>query len=379
MRSGGVLAGLLAASVVAWGVSAAADQVNAAGQRQPGAMKVVTRQVRVPSPQPPAPQPQQQAPFVPIVNGQLLAYYMYYPPSYSNQLLAAYGLLPPFGGYIYGSYPSANPEPFPPRYDFDRSRHLLIVVGPPDAPGATYYYYNAFPSYYNQPGYFPGGAYGGGGVTIVSPTVPQQAQPSRQPPVRQAPAAPQVKVPGGLERASFLSALAPMLGGQERVTLDFAVGEVKLHQGDYAAAAEALRRAVSAAPDRPAPKLALGLALTGSGDYGGAAQVVKRGLRVMPDWRVLKLDPGRVFGSQAAYQGVLAGLQGAPKADRDARFLLGFLYLASGSYAKAADQFALADQKDPLVVSLTQEARHQAAGMQKGASAPQDLQKAKTQ
>jgi uncharacterized protein HemY len=152
--------------------------------------------------------------------------------------------------------------------------------------------------------------------------------------------------------------------------VDFALGELKLHQGDCAGAVTALRRAVSEAPDDSTPKLALGLALAGAGDYEGAAQIIRRALRAMPDWRELKLAPARAFGSQAAYQQVLAGLLSSGKADQDAHFLLGFLYMASGRYADAAGQFKSADLSDPLVVSLKAEAQRRAGSAGKAIGAP---------
>jgi hypothetical protein len=279
---------------------------------------------------------------------------------HGGRFFGGYGLWWPFGAYQYGPTIGQAPQPYwPPILYGERNRRLLIVVEPTDAPGATYYY-DSFPSYYGQPGYFPGGAFAGPGVTIVSPAMPQAAAepPGEQPPAEQEPAAQRQQLPGELEKAGFLSALSPMLGGKSRVSLDFAVGELKLHQGDYAGAADALRRAVGAAPDDAAPKLALGLALTASGDYEGAAQLLRRGLRGTADWRALKLAPQRAFGGDAAYQQVLTGLQAADKANKDAHFVLGFLYTASGRYADAVKELMQGDRNDDVVLALLSEAKH---------------------
>ncbi len=281
-----------------------------------------------------------------------------------NRLLGAYGYLPPFGAYSYGPPTGYDPRLFESESQAaGRSNRVLVVVAPPDEPGSTYYYYDTFPSYYGRAGYFPGG---GPSVTIVSPTVPKQEQPAE----KQQPA-PKAQMPGELDKASFVSALAPMLGGAQRVSLDFAVGELKLRRGEYAGAVESLQRAVGDAPTDPTPKLALGLAQAGAGDYEGAAQVIRRALRGMGDWRGLHLQPGRVFGGDAAYHKVLAGLEGAGKADRDARFVLGFLYLAGGRYGEAAAEFRQAGSGDPLVASLIHEAHRREEAAKRPARKPQ--------
>ncbi len=360
-----LVAGLVVGGVlVLGGMAAAAEQGEATKAGQATEHRVTLH--AVPSERPPAHEEHGQrphAPFVPIINGRLTAYYYPYPPSYFHQFLSTYGYLPPFGAYSYGPRSGYDPYVFASEsYPAERSGRVLVVVAPPDDPAATYYYYDSFPAYYGQPGYFPGGL---PSVTVVSPTVPKPEQPTE----KEKPA-PQVQVPGELEKATFLSALAPMLGGSERVSMDFAVGEVRLHRGDCAEAVQSLQRAVADAPDDPTPKLALGLAQAGAGDYEGAAQVMKRALRGMADWRGLKLAPERVFGSEAAYGKVLAGLEGAGKADRDARFVLGFLYLAGGRYADAAAQFGQAGTGDPLVASLLQEAQRREEAAKTQAAEP---------
>ncbi len=353
------------------GTSWAAERQEAAVQKEQAVGQKFSFQPN--RPQPPPPVQQAPAPFVPIVDGRLVAYHRHYPLTFSQQVLSNYGYLPPFGAYIYSPRLGYNPQLFQPEdYPVRYPTRVLIVVEPPDEPTSTYYYYDSFPYYYGQPGYYPGGQ----SVTVVSPTVPPQ--PEQQPAPGQGAepqqgAVPEVQLPAGMEKASFVSVLAPMLGGGERVSMDFAVGELKLRRGDYEGATESLRRAVGAAPDEATPKLALGLARTGAGDYEGAAQVLKRGLRGMADWRGLKLVPDRVFGSSAAYGHVLVGLQAADQADQNAAFVLGFLCLASGRYAEAADALGRSGVEDPLVLGLLQEARSQeraAMAPEAGGAAP---------
>jgi hypothetical protein len=301
------------------------------------------------------------------MDGRPAGPYRQYPFPYLGQFMGGFGYLPPFGDYVHSQRYGYNPDIFSRGgYPRDRSSRVLIVVEPTDVPGATYYY-NAFPYYYGDPGYFAGNAYGDQYVTIVSPTVPQAQQAPQEQQAEQ-PQAAQVRVPAELARAAFTSALSPMLGGDARVSVDFSVGELKLRRGDYAGAAGAFGRAVGTAPDETAPKLALGLAMLGTGDYEGAVQVVKRGLRGMSDWRNLKFRPAAAFPSDAAYQQVRAPLQQSPSSDKDAQFLLGVLSLATGNNADAINHLALAGLDDPLVIGLLVEAerRDEAAGKAAG-------------
>jgi len=343
----------------------AADQQAAGSGGQSAQSKTMVK------PDNPVPQQGQQPPFVPIVDGRLLAYYRQYPMSYADQLLAQYGGLPPFGDYLYSPRYGYNPQLYAPSsYAGDQPRRLLIVVEPSDAPGTTYYY-DSFPIYYGQPGYFPANTHGNQYVTVISPTVSQQQQPARpaQPaaaaPVPPAPA--QVRVPAELSKAAFVSTLAPMLGGDSRVSTDFAVGELKLRRSDYDGAADAFGRAVGAAPDDSTPKLALGLAMAGSGDYGGAAQVLKRALRGMPDWRNLTLRPAAIFADEAAYQKILGSLKKATAANKDAAFVLGVLSLATGQNVDAITSLAQTNLDDPLALGLLVEAERRDDAARKAA------------
>jgi hypothetical protein len=109
----------LAVVLLGGAVLLAAGPVLAASGRAPQATDVqgqpaghaATGKAGSPPPKPP-PAVRPPAPFVPIVNGQLIAYYRHYPPSYSDQFLEAYGLLPPFGAYVYGPRSGYDPQLF---------------------------------------------------------------------------------------------------------------------------------------------------------------------------------------------------------------------------------------------------------------------------
>jgi hypothetical protein len=245
-----------------------------------------------------------------------------------------------------------------------RRRNVLVVVSPRDVPGTTYYY-QRFPQYYAQPGYFPGVVREGSRVTIDSPTVRQQRRQQEERARQQAEQAAE-QARETLERAaegSFGSSLAPMFGGRERVPLHFAVGELKLKRGNFPAAAESLRRAVSAHPERPAAKMALGLALLGVEDYEAAAHILKRGLRGMADWGELNLDPAQAYGSADAAEVVFARLGEAAEKQPESeqlQFLLGARYFMTGEFGRAAEHMEKADLSDPLVEGLLQSARQRA-------------------
>ncbi|MFW6189421.1 MAG: tetratricopeptide repeat protein [Planctomycetota bacterium] len=235
-------------------------------------------------------------------------------------------------------------RPFP-RVD---RRRVLVVVDPPDAPGSTYYY-TRYPEYYSIPGYFPyarGGVRGGGGVTIESPTT----EPER----------PETERDRGRDRGRFGSTLAPMLGADKWVPLDFAVGELRLKQGRFEEAAQAFARAIAKHPDQAVAKLGRALALLGAEDYEAAAHILRRGLRGMSDWSGLFLEPREAFGSAEAAEVVLArlrdALQEAPD-DEDLRLLVGFLDFAQLRFEAASEQLKRADTEDPLVQGLLQAAR----------------------
>jgi len=336
----------------------------AAGEAAPpapeGATQVTTKRVAR-RPEEPAPtEPERQPPFVPIVGGRLLSHYRRYPLSdRRRRFLWSSGLYLPFGGYLHAERYAYDPYLFEPEdFPLERSRRVLVVVEPTDAPGSVYYYSDSFPYYYGQPGYFPANRYGQQYVTVISPTVPGGRQPEKA-----AASDAEARVPRELAEAGFVSTLSPLLGGPGRVSVGFAVGELKLHRGDYEGAAAAFGRAVGEAPDEPAPKIALGLALAGQGDYVGAAQVIKRGLRGMPDWRDVRFGPAQLFADPAAYEAILNGLKAAEsrdKTDQDVQFVLGFLHLAGERYLEAVAHLAQAGLEDPLVLGLMLEASRQA-------------------
>ena len=184
-------------------VYAADDQTAGPGQggnAPPGKFFVGQRST---TPQPPSP---------PIMDGRPAGPYRQYPFPYLGQFMGGFGYLPPLGDYVHSQRYGYNPDSFSRGgYPRDRSSRVLIVVEPTDVPGATYYY-NAFPYYYGDPGYFAGNAYGDQYVTIVSPTVPQ-AQQAPQDQQAEQPQAAQVRVPAELAKADLFDCMRK--GGQK--------------------------------------------------------------------------------------------------------------------------------------------------------------------
>jgi tetratricopeptide (TPR) repeat protein len=302
----------------------------------------------------PAETRERKPPFIPLVDGELLIYPRH--PHYRSSYLRRHGFYPGLAPYEDQDYD------FDPLYletDFDRRRadRVLVLVGPKDSPNSTYYYYDAYPSYYRSGRYFPGTRVQGRYVTIQSPTV--KAAEEASPEEEAAPEAakePQI-APG------FGSGLSPILGGPPRVSLDFAAGELEFRRNDFVRAAEAFRRSVALNPDEGASKIALALALTGQEDYARAAHVLRRGLRSLADWGGLLPGVSHLYSSDRAEAVVLGRLEEAASKDAesgDLQLLLGFLRMARGEFDEAAERFRRAQAEDPLVVSLIEEARRRA-------------------
>jgi len=345
---------LAAALVVLLG--AAGNSGGAAGSGQ--FVKVFRVQVPPePAPPPPPPPP---PPFVPIVDNELLIWPWH--PLYRGQFFRdRYGIELPLGGYANArDLATADPlYPYRQLPEASGSRRVLVVVDPRDAPGAVYYYVDSFPPYYALPGYFPANRNQAGyGAATAKPSGQEGSEEAQREKGVGQPEPPGPSVP------AFSSTLAPMLGGPERVTVHYAVGDLKLRTGDYANAAAAFKRAVAAAPEDPAAKIALSLALTATGDYRAAAHILRRGLRGLPDWGALQLRSERAFGTEEAYGKVLDGLQEAGRRDEsdpDVQLLLGFLGYSRGQFQEASDHLSRAGLDDPLVMDLLQEAKRRAA------------------
>ncbi|MHC4480587.1 MAG: tetratricopeptide repeat protein, partial [Planctomycetota bacterium] len=111
-------------------------------------------------------------------------------------------------------------------------------------------------------------------VTLETPTVGGAA--------RTTGAAPYGAAEGEEPARNFESSLAPLLGGPERVTAAFALGEARLAGGEFGGAAAAFEQALEEDPNDPATRVALALALSGDGRYEGAAHMLRRGLAALP-------------------------------------------------------------------------------------------------
>ncbi len=148
----------------------------------------------------------------------------------------------------------------------------------------------------------------------------------------------------------FDSPLSKMLGGPDRVDLDFSIGEDRMRIGDFPGAVQAFRRAVAAEPDSPVAKLALALALTGEGRYASAAHVLRRGLRAHPDWTVLSVNLPEVWGAaeaaKATQEQLRRAVEQAPQ-QVDLRLLLAFCLHAAGDAEGAEEQLRAAARIAP--------------------------------
>ncbi len=295
-------------------------------------------------------EPDRRPVFVPIVDGELLIYPWH--RRYRDDFFRRHSYLPGSSLYLRRSY-DYGPLTYFDDLPRKRQERVLIVVEPMDAPGTRYYYYDLYPEYYGQPGYFPAVSHEGSRVTIQSPTTDQVSS-------GEGPDAADEPAEQAVPRASgFGSSLSAMLGGPQRVAVDYAVGELKLKRAEFDAAADAFRRAISARPDMPAAKLALGFALLGAEDYRAAAHIMRRGLRAAADWQALDVELPRVYGNSDAAEVVLSRLQEAVEQDpqnADRRFLLGLLELFAGRYARAVEHLERAERDDPLTEGLLQEA-----------------------
>jgi tetratricopeptide (TPR) repeat protein len=223
----------------------------------------------------------------------------------------------PVNGYYY--YPGVRPST------------VTITVGPADNPTAVYYleqgqagllsadYYRALLAQVGQARReTPGEA--------AAPQAQERA--AARPPAQPA------------KEAEFGSRLAPMLGGQGRASLEFALGEAKLREGKFEEAVKAFRQATTAAPGDPVPRMALCLALMGQAQYEVAARVLRGAVPAVSDWGKVRLDAGVAFGGAAAYQRVQDALRaaaGQDPTDGDLWLLMGFQCLATGCSAEAAE------------------------------------------
>ncbi len=167
------------------------------------------------------------------------------------------------------------------------------------------------------------------------------------------------------EEALFDSRLAPMLGGQQKVTASFAAGEEALRNGDFDQAAFAFRQVLLRRPDEAAAHIALSLALVATEDYVGAARTLKQGLGGLEDLSVVRLDPSEAFGPADKYDRIAERLREAAKndpANQDVQFLLGFHYFASGQFGQAAEVLWAAQdagQRDLTMMELLLAAERQ--------------------
>jgi len=166
------------------------------------------------------------------------------------------------------------------------------------------------------------------------------------------------------DRPAFRSRLSAMLGGEEHVGQWFASGEMLMKASDFEGASEVFRRAVAAAPESPAAKLALALALGAAGQYESGAHILRRGLRAHADWNAIRIDLASILGGTERSRNVLERLEEGLQDDadnRDARLLLGFLHFASGDLASAAEALGDAaerEREDPLSASLLAEVNY---------------------
>jgi thioredoxin-like negative regulator of GroEL len=148
----------------------------------------------------------------------------------------------------------------------------------------------------------------------------------------------------------FDSPLSGMLGGAERVDLDFSKGEDRLWTGSLPGAVEAFRRAVAAEPESPVAKLALALGLTAEGRYASAAHLLRRGLRGHPDWTRIHLNLAEVMGSADAAERTLDLLRRAVEdspEEVDLRLLLGFWLYGERRADEAAEHLLAAVEAAP--------------------------------
>ncbi|MFO7956788.1 MAG: tetratricopeptide repeat protein [Candidatus Brocadiia bacterium] len=203
-------------------------------------------------------------------------------------------------------------------------------------------------------------------VVIDSPTTPADPQPVEDRRVEQSPA----------PAETYDSELSAGLGGSAEAGFAFAVGELRLFRGDYRSAAESFREAVAAAPDEPAAKFALALALAGDGDYAPAAQLLRRALRATPDWSALYIDPETVFGTPDRFAAVLERLDeqlAIEPGNGDVRLPAGFLRFAAGRSEEALEVLQgveSGEESDPILEGLRWEARRSVERSESAGSEP---------
>jgi hypothetical protein len=119
--------------------------------------------------------------------------------------------------------------------------------------------------------------------------------------------------------------------------------------GDYGAALAAFDEYVEEVPADPLGHLARGVALAALGHYGKAAEAFRHGIDVYAPWQRPYLDAPALFASRAEFRRVQAGLVSYVRThadNRDARFVLGVVYLFSGE-REAAGSFLRGLRDDP--------------------------------
>jgi tetratricopeptide (TPR) repeat protein len=134
-------------------------------------------------------------------------------------------------------------------------------------------------------------------------------------------------------------------------------------------------KAVTEAPDEPAPKFALALALAGDGDYASAAHLLRRALRATPDWSALYIDPETVFGTPDRFAEILGRSDERltiEPTNGDVRLLAGFLRFAAGRSEEALEVLQgveSGEEADPLLEGLRWEAHR---GVERAESADRE-------
>ena len=119
-------------------------------------------------------------------------------------------------------------------------------------------------------------------------------------------------------------------------------GAVKFKSGEYAAAAEAFRQAVVAAPKNAVPKFAFAHALFARGEYEYAAFMLRRGMELLPNWPSVGTALHELYGNPddlVEHTIALRTYLDLREADVGGHFLLAYVTYFSGDLDGAEKQF----------------------------------------
>jgi choline-sulfatase len=159
------------------------------------------------------------------------------------------------------------------------------------------------------------------------------------------------------------------------------LGELELHAGDYAKAAEHLKHAREIRPDDAMAAFYEGRALNGEGDLAGAREALEASLKLAPSQFPARLLLGQVYlglkDPKAAEDQFEAALLLQPQ-NAEAQLWLARAQIASGNFVEALRQLELLSNSQPNNVEVFESLAQAYSGLDKKAEAERAESRART-